>query len=377
MSVPIDGSVSSGFERVRDVFESNFETQGDVGASFCAYKDGEKVVDLWGGHSDKAKSKPWTEETLANVWSTTKGMTATVIARLVQQGKLDYSTPVAEYWPEFGAKGKDKITVAQMMSHQSGICGFKQAIEIEDYYVPHKLAAILAAMEPLWEPGTRTGYHAVTFGWLAGELAWRVSNKSLGTIFREEIAKPLDADVHIGLAEAEDHRAAEMIPAKVDPDAAAPRQNEFQKVAIGAGPESARAPNVRAWRAAEMPAINAQANAAGIARVYAALSQGGSLDGVEVLKPETLALATTEQFANDDLVLAFPMSWACGFIRNSSKIIYGPNKAAFGHSGWGGSFGSADPEAGVAMGYAMNQMQQNLAGDPRTLGLVDAVYRSL
>ncbi|TNE41050.1 MAG: class A beta-lactamase-related serine hydrolase [Alphaproteobacteria bacterium] len=372
---PLHGKVAPGFEAVQDAFETNFADGQEVGASFAVYRHGQKIVDLWGGYGDKALTQPWEEHSLANVWSTTKGMAALVVARLVEQGKISYDAPVITYWPEFGAHGKDKITVGQMLSHQAGVSATRVSSSVDDFYVPHLMAERLADTPPLWEPGTRSGYHALTFGFLVGELVFRVTGKSLGTLFREEVAGPLGADFYIGLPESEDARAVELIAFEQSGDA--PERSDIQKITYAGQDGMIAAPNRRAWRAAEIPAAGGQANAHGAARVYAALANGGDLDGVHVLSPETMALATHEEINNKDLVLGVQMSWGRGFVRNLAKIIYGPNPEAFGHSGWGGSFAYADPVAGLGVSYVMNRMNSNLAADARGLRLVKALYQSL
>ncbi|TNE57841.1 MAG: class A beta-lactamase-related serine hydrolase [Alphaproteobacteria bacterium] len=372
---PLHGHVAPGFEAVQEAFEANFADGQEVGASFAVYRHGKKVVDLWGGYGDKALTQPWEERSLTNVWSTTKGMAAIVVARLVEQGKISYDAPVITYWPEFGAHGKDKITVGQMLSHQAGVSTTRVASTVEDFYEPHLMAERLADTPPLWEPGTRSGYHAITFGFLAGELVFRVTGKSLGALFQEEVAGPLGADFYIGLPESEDHRAVELVG--FQQSGGDSNMTEIQKKTYAGQGGMIGAPNTRAWRAAEIPAAGGQANAHGAARVYAALANGGDLDGVHVLSPEAMALATHEEINNKDLVLGVPMSWGRGFVRNLARLIYGPNREAFGHSGWGGSFAYADPVEGLGVSYVMNRMNANLAADARGLRLVKALYKSL
>jgi CubicO group peptidase (beta-lactamase class C family) len=379
MTTPLEGSVALGFEGVQKAFEENFKNGSEVGASFCAYQHGTKVVDLWGGYADKAKDKPWQEHSLANVWSTTKGMTAMVIARLVEQGKVSYDEPVVTYWPEFGQHGKDKITVGQMLSHQAGVSALDHEPTLEDYCTPHLMAKWHAEAKPLWEPGSQSGYHAMSYGWLAGELAFRVTGKTLGSLFAEEVAAPLDADFYIGLPEDEDSRAVEMVAADESVDSASEvaSMSEIRRRTLIDSVFGPLSPNERRWRAAEIPAAGGQANAAGIAVIYGALAQGGKLGRVNILQPETIDLATKEQINSRDLVLDVRMSWGSGFVRNVAKVIYGPNPESFGHSGFGGSLGFADPVAGLGVGYAMNQMGHNLAGDQRSLSLIKALYQAV
>ena len=375
-SIDPKGTVAPGWSAVRDTFAKNFEEHDEIGAAICVYKNGDKVVDLWGGHADVAKTKEWDENTLVNVWSTTKGMAATVIARLVDQGKLDYRAPVASYWPEFADEGKDKITVGQAISHQGGICGFDTPLKVTEFYDHDKMASMLAAEKPHWEPGTRSGYHAITVGFLTGEFVRRVTDETLGSYFRKEIAEPLGADFYIGMPASEEGRVAELKAPDQAPAGGPETYTDIQTLALVNTPASAPAANTREWRAAEIPSAGGQGTASGVARVYAALANGGELDGVKVVGKEALAAATAPQIDNEDLVLKMPAVWGCGFAINAAGIMYGPNKTTYGHSGWGGSFGCADPEANIAIGYVMNRMDGNLAGDPRTMKLIDAIYKS-
>jgi CubicO group peptidase (beta-lactamase class C family) len=376
MAVPIQGETRRGFERVRGVFEDNFRTEGEVGASFAVVRDGEWLVDLWGGHRDRARTRPWERDTLINVYSTTKGMAALCVAICVDRGLFKYETRVAEIWPEFAQAGKGEVTVEVLLSHQAGLCGLRERISVESFYDHAGMARRLAAMEPWWKPGTANGYHAVTFGFLAGELVRRATGRSLGTFFRDEVARPLGADFWIGLPESEDARVAEMLPPAEPPAPREPDPPAAALAALGNPPLDMSIPNVRAWRAAEIPAANGQGNARALARVYGVLARGGEQDGVRLLSPPTLLRATALRCDRRDIVLTLPLRWAAGFVLNTPPR-YGPDPASFGHSGAGGSVGFADPVRRLGFGYAMNQMQSNLEGDPRTLRLIEAVYACL
>ncbi len=375
MGVEIKGSVAPGFEAVRDAFARNFTDNGEVGASFAVVRDGQLLVDLWGGHADAARSRPWEADTITTVYSTTKGMAALVMAMLADRGLLDYEQRVAHYWPEFAAEGKQDVTVAELLSHQAGLCGWREPLTIEDIYDWRKSTAALAAQAPLWPPGTNNGYHAMTFGHLAGEVARRITGVTLGRWFAAEVARPLAADFFIGLPESEEGRVAEMIGAEpAAPAADAPAPSEAQKLAFGVPLGNAH--NTRAWRAAEIPAANGQGNARGLATIYAELAGGGG----RLLSEPALRAATRLECERNDAVLGFPMRWSRGFILNrlfGERGLYGPSERAFGHSGAGGSFGYADPDAGIGVGYVMNQMQNNLQGDPRGLALLGALYAAL
>jgi CubicO group peptidase (beta-lactamase class C family) len=377
--VTVEGTVASGMEPLREAFAANFRRAGDyaeVGASLCVYLRGERIVDLWGGQADRTGRRPWQADTLVNVWSTTKTAAAVCVARLVDAGRLAYEQPVADVWPEFAAAGKGAITIAQVMSHQAGLPGFLEPTTLDDFYDWRCATARLAAQAPLFEPGTASSYHASTYGFLAGEIVRRASGKSLGTLFREEVAGPLGADFHIGLPASEDARAAELLGA--DNPVAVPLETLPTPVRLGlSNPEQdPNRANTRAWRAAELPALNGQASARGVARLCAALAEGGTLDGVTVLSSGALAAMTVVASDRDDMLLGFNPQWGMGVAHNLIGV-WGPNPRTFGHSGWGGSFGCADPDARLAVGYVCNHMGPELIGDPRANGLISALYSCL
>jgi len=373
------GYVARGLEPVRDAFAANFERTGDyaeVGAALCVYLRGEVVVDLWGGHADAARLRPWTADTLVNVWSTTKAATAVAVARCVDAGLIAYDQPVADVWPEFAQAGKGAITVAQVMSHQAGLPGFVEPTSLDDLYDWDIVTGRLAAQAPVFEPGTMSSYHAATYGFLAGEIVRRASGRTVGALLREDVFGSLAADFHIGLPASEDDRVAEMIAA--DNPVVVPLDQLPLPVRLGLSnpaQDPARV-NTPAWRAAELPALNGHASARGVARLCAALAEGGTLDGVRVLSPDALAQMTAIVSDRDDLLFGANPQWGMGVLHNLIGI-YGPNPRTFGHSGWGGSYGCADPDARIAIGYVLNHMGPDLMGDPRGKGLADAVYACL
>ena len=376
MTTHIEGFVARGFEGVKAAFAANFDGGGkvrEVGASFAAYRDGRLVADLWGGFADAAHTRPWRRDTLANVWSSTKGATAVAVARLVDQGVLRYEDRVGDHWPQYAEAGKDETTVAHLMSHQAGLPGFAEPTNTDDLFDWPGCIGKLERQAPVWRPGGATSYHALTYGFLAGEIIRRVSGRSPGAYLRDEICGPLGCDLFVGLSESLEPRVAEMIA----PTSPAPASKMAPEAVMAvANPNlDAAAPNRRAWRAAELPAANGQATALGLARLYAMLAQGGSLDGQTVLSPEGVARMTAPAAVpagRRDLFLGLEDNWGMGVLLNT-LMIYGPNPRAYGHSGWGGSFGAADPDAKVAMGYVCNQMAPDLVGDPRTEGLCHAV----
>jgi CubicO group peptidase (beta-lactamase class C family) len=383
MNCQIFGEVEPGFKKVKEVFKANWEGY-EVGASFSVVYKGKKVVDLWGGFQDKAGTRPWKADTLVNVYSTTKGMGSLAVAILAEEGRLDYKALVTDYWPEFGAEGKNRVTVAQLLSHQAGVCGVSEKIKIEDLYDWDKIVRLLAAQKPFWEPGRAYGYHAVTWGYLAGELIRRITGKTLGQYFHEKVAGPLGADFYIGLPDAEMNRVADMIGPNHARVPQKPEGDSRPKTSLY--PVALQNPEIRpfkdvcsyAWRMAEIAAANGQANARGIARIYGALANGGEIDGIRIISKKAIETATMEEVKGDqdDLILGRPRRFARGFALNTEDM-YGPNPRAFGHAGAGGSVGFADPDTNIAIGYAMNQMQVNEDDVPRAELLVKETYGCL
>ncbi len=378
-SLVIEGSIAPGLESIRDAFAANFAREGDyqeVGAGLCVFNRGKRVVDLWGGFLDGARSRPWTAQTLVNVWSTTKLATAVVVAHLVDQGLIAYDQPVSEVWPQFAAAGKSRVTIAHVMSHQAGLPGFADPTTLDDLYDWDLVCSRLASQTPIFEPGSANSYHAVTYGFLAGEIVRRASGRTLGTVFREDIAAPLGADFHIGLPDAEEPRVAELLAPKNPIDMSGMDLSVPAQMALGNPVQDASRPNTRAWRAAELPALNGQASARGVARIAAALASGGSLDGVRILSEANVAEMSIISADRTDLMLGFNPQWGMGVAHNLIGV-FGRNPRTIGHSGWGGSFGCADPDGDIAIGYVVNQMGSELVGDPRGKGLADAVYDAL
>ena len=371
----IEGFVVPGFEAVREAFAANFaraEPLGEVGAAISVYRRGEHVVELWSGFRDAQRSEPWTRDTLVNVWSTTKGVVAAAFAMAVERGQIDYDAPVTRYWPQFAAHAKQRTTVSHVLSHQAGLPGFAAPTDAQDVYDWDASCAKLAAQAPAFSAGDATCYHAGTFGFLAGEIFRRATGQTLGAYIARHLAQPLKADIHLGTPAAEDARIAPVIGPAVEPDLVALGLSEIAMMAMSnpvLRPEQA---NTRAWRAAELPAMNLHATADGIARVFGALANGGALDGVTLLKPQTITRMIEVRSRRKDMLLGFEIEWTHGLARNSTGV-FGPNPNAFGHTGWGGSFGYADPERGVGAAYVMNQMGPDLIGDARAVALAQAI----
>jgi CubicO group peptidase (beta-lactamase class C family) len=373
----IEGTVAPGFEAAREAFAENFARQGDyqeVGASLAAFHRGRCVVDLWGGLADPARATPWTRDTLANVWSSTKGIVAVAIALCVERGLIRYEDRIANVWPEFAAGGKDTVTLAQVMSHQAGLPGFAEPTTVDDQLDWDGCCEKLARQLPQWPAGSATSYHAMTYGWLAGEVVRRITGHTIGRFIRDHVARPLDASLHVGLPENLEPQVARMIAPKRVVDTSTLPIPPAARMALENPQQDPMAPNRRQWRAAEIPAANGQANAIALARLYASLLGDAHKDLPSLLSKETVAMLrrAAAPAGRQDMFLGFIDSWGLGLAINTPGI-YGPNKRAFGHSGWGGSFGCADPDAGVAIGYVCNQMGPELVGDPRTQGLCAAV----
>jgi len=393
----IRGTVEPGFEEVREVFSANFEDRGEVGAGFCVYVDGKPVVNLTGGVTDESGTA-YDDSTLQMVFSTTKGAAAICAHLLVQRGQLDLLAPVTDYWPEFGANGKEHVPVSWLLSHKVGLPDVDRKMTLEEALDWDSVASALAESAPVWEPGTQHGYHAMTFGWLVGELVRRISGRSIGEFFAEEIAQPLDLEFWIGLPDDQQSRVAALIPMD------APEGLPMMMSEEGSGQESAPAGLIamldmflgegnlagRAltapggafsdeliWnedrvRAAQIPAANGVTNAPSLARMYAACV--GEVNGHQLLSAETVDRAIELQTEGPDGVLVFPIPFSFGFMRHSAMSPFAGERS-FGHYGAGGSVGFADPDRRLAVGYVMNKMHFGLAGDPRTAALIEIVDR--
>lgn len=381
--VEIHGHCTPRFERVRDRFARSFES-GELGAAVAVTLAGEVVLDLWGGWTDAARTRPWERDTLVNVYSTTKGVVAVCAHRLAEAGALDLDAPVARYWPEFAAAGKARLPVRWLLSHQVGLPALRDPVPAERRYDWTFMTDALARETPWWEPGTAHGYHARTFGYLAGEVIRRVDGRTVGAYLREELSDPLELDFHVGLPTELDGRCAEMLPAPAGPAGANPvaaalaDPDSLPGKVFGNPPIGPDEVNTRAWRAAEIPAGNGHGTARGLARLYGALATGGTLDGFHVLGPQALERAVTEAAAGPDRVLhPLHTRFGLGFFLTQPMIPFGPNPRSFGHPGAGGSIAFADPDAGLGFAYVMNQMQLGLAGDARGFSLVHEVYAAL
>jgi len=373
----IDGQCHERFEPVRAAFESNFRERDEVGASVFVTLEGEPVVDLWAGDAGP-DGRPWQEDTLVNVYSTTKTMASLCVLMLADRGKIEWDAPVAHYWPGFEQNGKDGVLVRHVMSHSAGLSGFDPAVTAEDLYDWDGITAHVAAQAPWWEPGTQSGYHAVTQGVLQGEIVRRVTGRSLGTFFREEVAEPLGADFHIGLDPVHDARVGELIPPKFPVGAKNTTSGtELSQRTLASCQITGREPRTSAWRRAEIPAAGGIGNARSVGRVHAALACGGEVDGVRLLSPRGVETIFEEQTNGTDLVLGIPVRFGMGFGLKSDVFRLGPNERVCFWGGWGGSLAVTDVDAKLTVSYVMNRMEANLVGEMRGGILVMAAYRSL
>jgi CubicO group peptidase (beta-lactamase class C family) len=386
MAVKIEGTCDPKFNRVKDTFAENFERRGEVGAAAAVMLDGKSVVDIWAGHADREKTRPWTRDTLVNVYSTTKGVTAICAHRLADKGLLDIDAPVAKYWPEFAQAGKDKLPVRYLLSHRAGMAAVRKPLDDDALFNWNKMTTALAEQEPWWEPGTKHGYHALTFGHLVGEVIRRITGKTPGTYLRDEIAGPLGLDLHIGLDAKDDARTGDMIamppPGPGEPNLFAEIMKNPESVTFKAfmNPPGGMRPglvNTREWRAAEIPAANGHTTARSLAKLYGVLARGGELDGVRVMSEEQVAKCSIEQSHGPDALLMINTRFSLGFMMSQPGASLGPNAKSFGHPGAGGSLGYGDPEAKIGFGYTMNKMHASLLIDPRAIALIDSVYASM
>jgi CubicO group peptidase (beta-lactamase class C family) len=374
--VEVHGTCDPRFERVRAAFAGNFDKGLDVGASVAVTLRGEPVVDLWAGARNDAGA-PWERDTIVNVYSTTKTMTALCALILADRGEIDFYAPVAKYWPEFAANGKENVQVRHLMSHTAGLPGWDTPITVEDLYNWDKVTSLLAAQKPWWEPGTASGYHAITQGNLVGEVVRRVSGKSLGQFFKDEVAGPLGADFHIGLDAKEDGRVADLIPPETVAGAMAADPTTIPGRVFRWPVMNALDSRTRGWRDAEIPAGNGHGNARSIARVHSVLANGGEAWGKRLLSAKGCETIFDEQINGTDLVLGMPRRHGIGFGLNSPATPIGPNRRTCYWGGWGGSLALIDFDARLVVAFAMTKMNSTTTGDMRTVALSQAVYESL
>lgn len=385
------GTCDPEFTSVKEAFAAVLARPHELGAAVSVVIDGEPVVDLWGGWADAKKTRPWAEDTLVNVYSTSKGILAMGVHRLVEEGRVELDAPVARIWPELDPR----ITLRMLLSHRAGLPAVRAPLPPEALYDWSAMTSALAAQEPWWEPGTAHGYHAVTLAWLLGEVIRRVTGKMPRAYLHDTIAGPLGADFQIGLRVEDEARCAELRPSRREPGTSTlfdriAREPESMTAKAFVNPITMVLPDTlssRAWRDADIPSVNGHATARGIARIYGALARGGDVDGVHLLSPESIARCREEQSFGADLVLGVRTRFSLGFMlpqhvgpspsETTEKGDPFTRPGGFGHPGAGGSTGFADPDAKLAFGFVMSRGGNEILSDPRVLALSEAVYASL
>jgi CubicO group peptidase (beta-lactamase class C family) len=376
----IEGFCNAPFEKLVEVLTGTLDNGGDLGASVAITVEGELVADFWGGWADAAQTEPWQRDTIVNVWSTTKTMTSLVALILVERGLLDVHAPVSRYWPEFAQNGKDGVLVRHLMSHTSGVSGWDPPVVQEELYDWEKSTSMLAGQAPWWEPGTASGYHAINQGHLVGEVVRRITGKSLGTFFAEEIAGPLDADFHIGLAAEHDHRVSPVIPPPPLPfDMTTIDINSPMFKTLTGPPVDANFANTEAWRRAEIGAANGHGNARSVARIQSIVANDGVADGVKFLSPSTIDMIFDVQADGTDLVLGAPLKFGIGYgLPQHETLPYVPTDGRLClWGGWGGSIILVDVGRRMTLAYMMNQMAPGIIGGPTAAELITAVYSAV
>lgn len=370
------GHVDPRFEAVRAAFESNFANGEENGACFCMTLEGKPVVDIWAGYADESKTRPWDKDTIVNVYSTTKTMTALTALFLADKGELDFAAPVAKYWPEFAANGKADVTVAQLMSHSAGLSGWKEPIVREDLYDWEKATSLLAAQAPYWKPGTAPGYHAMTQGYLVGEVIRRVAGETVGKLFAREIAGPIGADFHIGLPSTEDHRVADLTPPPASGTLGNGSADELVTNMSSNPPINPLDTRTRAWRGAEIPAAGGTGNARSVAAVQSLMANGGSANGKQILSEAGCRKALELQIEGTDKILGIPVRYGLGYGLAGGSVPF-PNPNTIFWGGYGGSLVVIDMDAKATYAYAMNKMAATTTGDMRAFTILMAAWGAM
>lgn len=375
----IEGKCEPRFEAVRGALAQYLDSGEELGASLVVDIDGDLVVDMWGGFCDQARTVPWADRTITNVWSSTKTVTSLAALMLADRGELDVDAPVARYWPEFAAGGKEGVVVRHLMSHSSGVSGLEQPAVVEDLYDWPTATSRMAAQAPWWEPGTASGYHALNYGHLVGEVVRRISGKTLKQFVAEEIAGPLGADFQIGAAEADWERIADVVPPPplpIDFDALGP---DSLTVKTLTGPFiEADAANTAAWRRADLGAVNGHGNARSVARIMSVVARGGQAGGVRLLRPETVEMIFTEQINGIDLVLGAPLRFGIGYGLPVPELLpWIPDEKICYWGGWGGSMIIMDTGRRMTISYMMNKMGPGIIGSERSAAYGQAIYEAL
>lgn len=372
----VHGDAEDRFAETLAVLGKSLETGDNVGGAFAATLDGKFVVDIWGGHADAAKTRTWDRDTIVNVYSTTKTMCALTALLLADRGELEFDKPVAHYWPEFAANGKADVKVSHLMSHSAGLSGWKEPITKDDLYDWEKATSLLAAQAPFWEPGTAPGYHAMTQGFLVGEVVRRIAGRTLGQVFKSEIAEPLGADFHIGLPASEDGRVAELIPPPPGGSIGNVSDSWLTKNMASNPGVDPRETRTRDWRAAELPAANGHGNARSVALIHMLLANGGAANGKQILSEAGVRRALEPQIEGTDLVLNMPVRYGLGFGLPGASVPL-PNKNSMFWGGYGGSLAIIDMDARTSFAFVMNKMAPTTTGDMRAFSLMVEMWKGL
>lgn len=384
MSTLCVGSCDASFRRVRQVFEQLHGSGQELGSAVSVYVGGKQVVDLCGGFRDKARTLPWSPTTLVNLFSVTKAFASVCALRLVDEGRVDLDRPLSRLWPELAAAGKERLSLRHVLAHRAGLPAVDAPLAPEDFYDWGAMTRALERQAPWWEPGSRHGYHPITFGWLVGEVVRRATGSTLGGYLRDVVCGPLGLDLFVGLPESEDARCAELQNARRSSDEqtlvsrllADPQSMAAKAFTNPITPVLPGAQVSRAWRGAEIPSANGHGNADAVARLFAALARGGALGSVRVLSGEAVELAREEHSRGPDPILFVDTRFGLGFMLPQPHHPFA-REGSFGHTGAGGALGFADPDAQIGFGYAMNRCGASPLGDPRAQALADAVYESL
>jgi len=373
-------------QRLKPLFQENFEKFGELGAAISVWQNGKPVVDLYGGFRDAHREKPWTADTLVLVWSATKGIGSACVLHALQEHKIELSQRVAKFWPEFAQAGKERITLAQLLSHQAGLCALDRRVDVTDY---DAVIRALGAQTPLWPPGTAHGYHARTFGFLLDELVRRIAGKTLSDYWQENFARPLHLDFWIGLLEEENSRVATIYAAKSGPTTDGPEPKQFycdltisgtlarKTFTSPYGLNAVSAMNTTANRSRPLVSFGGIGGAGALAKFYSMLANGGKFNGRTFFSEETIAWMTTPLSNGFDRVFQIPTSFSAGFMkdaRETARRMFGPSRTSFGHPGAGGCIAFADTENKTAFAYVMNQMEQSVLPTEKSLRLVDTIY---
>ena len=372
----IEGQCDDKFAELKAVLSANIDSGADLGASVAVVHRGEMVVDIWGGHSDVEQTKPWASDTITNVFSSTKTMAALCALVLVDRGELDVHAPVAQYWPEFAAAGKAEIPVRDLMSHTAGLAGWEEMMKVEDFYNWNLCTQRLANQAPWWKPGTASGYHAFTQGYLIGEVVRRISGRSLGKFFADEIATALNADFHIGLDVKHDHRVS-LVVAPPNPLPLSDDKTSLSYKTFTNPPLDPLFPHDPRWRRAEIPAANGHGNARAVVLAQSVVTHGGEFNGVRLLSPKTIDLIFEEQANGKDIVLGMPFRFGIGYGLPNESVPYLPDGRICYWGGWGGSLVINDVDRELNFAYMMNKMSDGTVGDARGAALINAMYSAL